>query len=68
MIRRCKIEGGRISFTLTHERTYTNSSRTFYPTFRCTGTVHGDDLDLTLVATNPGWVKYLEMQGVRVHE
>ena len=51
-----KVVGNRIAFTLTHERTYTMNAGTFHPTLRCTGTVHGNELDLTMVSLHPGFV------------
>jgi hypothetical protein len=62
-----KVEGDRITFTLTHEQTYTTNRRTFYATYRCAGTVHGDELDLTMVSPNPGLGEF-DMKGTRVHE
>ncbi|HEY1760310.1 MAG TPA: hypothetical protein VGG72_33355 [Bryobacteraceae bacterium] len=62
-----KVEGNRITFTLTHEGTYTTNAGTFYATYRCVGTVHGDELDLTMVSPNPG-LAALDMKGARVRE
>jgi hypothetical protein len=43
-----KIDSNRITFTLLHHMSYTTRGRTCYPRFRCVGTVHGNDLDLTM--------------------
>jgi hypothetical protein len=66
-----KVEGDRITFTLTHEGTYSifdkNGKTTFQATYRCAGTVHGDELDLTMSSPNPGLGGY-DMKGTRAHE
>lgn len=43
-----RIDGNHIAFTLLHQMSYTTRGRTCYPKFRVEGTVHGDELDLTL--------------------
>jgi len=62
-----KVEGDRITFTLTHDRTYTTNGKTFYATYRCAGTVHGDELDLTMISPNQGLGEF-DMKGTRVRE
>ena len=67
-----KVEGDRITFTLTHEDTYTisdpiNGHRTFRATCRCAGTVHGDELDLNMISPNPGLGKF-HMKGTKTHD
>jgi hypothetical protein len=46
-----KIDGNRVSFTMTHEQPYF-SGRTplvqHYTTFKCTGTLRGNEMDLTM--------------------
>jgi hypothetical protein len=43
-----KVDGNRITFTLVHEMSYSTRGGTFYPKFRCEGTVHGGEMKLTM--------------------
>lgn len=49
-----KVEGYRIAFTLTYDETYRTNGKMFYAIYRCTGTVHGDELDLAMIPANEG--------------
>jgi hypothetical protein len=65
-----KVVGDRITFTVTHEQPYTTNGNPYYPSYRCTGTVHGDELDLTMVQaerSTPNPVT-LELKGTRARE
>jgi hypothetical protein len=65
-----KVDGDRFSFTVTHEQPYRTNGREFYVTYSCTGMVHGNEFDLTMVSAegnDPGRVT-LEMKGMRARE
>jgi hypothetical protein len=43
-----KVDGDRITFTLVHSMSYSTRGGTFYPKFRCEGTVLGGEMKLTM--------------------
>jgi hypothetical protein len=43
-----KVDGDRITFRLVHLMSYSTRGGTFYPKFRCDGTVHGGEMKLTM--------------------
>jgi hypothetical protein len=43
-----KVDGDRITFTLVHSMGYSTRGGTFYPKFRCEGTVHRGEMKLTM--------------------
>jgi hypothetical protein len=43
-----KVDGNRITFTLVHTMSYSTRGGTFYPKFRCEGTVQGSEMKLIM--------------------
>ena len=43
-----KVDGNRITFTLIHKMPYGSRGGTFYPKFRCEGTIHDGEMKLTM--------------------